>query len=141
RDNFLAHGERISSNVAARAMKLRGLPAVAVDSRGVVITDDHFGRARPDPVEIEKRAAEILLPVTRRGEIPVVGGFIGSPPRGRPPAPGPAAGRSRSSAASSARRRAARRRPWAAADRTGARLSWARPSERPSSRSGRTWAG
>src|SRR5262249_50976644 len=83
RDNFLAHGERISSNVAARAMKLRGLPAVAVDSRGVVITDDHFGRARPDPVEIEKRAAEILLPVTRRGEIPVVGGFIGSPPPAR----------------------------------------------------------
>ena len=82
RDHFLAHGERVSSIVAARAMRLRGLPAVTVDSRGVVITDDHFGRARPDPAEIEKRAAEILLPVVRRGEIPVVGGFIGSTPRG-----------------------------------------------------------
>jgi aspartate kinase len=115
RDHFLAHGERISSTVTARAMKLRGLPAVAVDSRKVVITDGHFGKARPDPAEIEKRAAEILLPVTRRGEIPVVGGFIGSTPR-QDDDPGPGA-------------------------RTGARRSWGPPWEPPSSRSGRTSAG
>ena len=82
RDHFLAHGERISSVVAARAMRLRGVPAVAVDSRKVVITDDHFGKARPDPGEIQQRAAEFLAPLSARGEIPVVGGFIGSTPRG-----------------------------------------------------------
>jgi len=82
RDHFLAHGERISAAVAARAMRLRGLPTVAVDSRRVVITDDHFGRALPDEAEIEKRAGEQLVPLTARGEIPVLGGFLGSTPRG-----------------------------------------------------------
>jgi len=82
RDHFLAHGERISSVVAARALQSRRLPAVAVDSREVVITDDHFGRARPDPREIERRARGRLLPAMDRGEIPVLGGYIGSTPRG-----------------------------------------------------------
>ena len=82
RDHFLAHGERISSVVAARALQSRGLPGLTMDSREVVITDDHFGRARPDQPEIERRARERLLPATGRGEIPVLGGFIGSTPRG-----------------------------------------------------------
>src|SRR5262249_5436504 len=82
RDHFLAHGERISSVVAARALQSRRLPAVAVDSREVVITDDHFGRARPDPREIERRARGRLLPAMDRGEIPVLGGYIGATLRG-----------------------------------------------------------
>ena len=82
RDHFLAHGERISAVVAARAMRLRGLPAVDVDSRKVIMTDDHFGRARPDPAEIERRSRELLVPLSGRGEIPVLGGFIGSTLRG-----------------------------------------------------------
>jgi aspartate kinase len=78
RDHFLAHGERISAAVVAAALQARGLPALAVDSREIMITDAHFGRARPDAVEIEKRARERLLPVCTRGEIPVAGGFIGA---------------------------------------------------------------
>jgi aspartate kinase len=78
RDHFLAHGERISAAVVAAALQARGLPALAVDSREIMITDAHFGRARPDTVEIEKRARERLLPVCARGEIPVAGGFIGA---------------------------------------------------------------
>jgi aspartate kinase len=82
RDHFLAHGERISSKVAARALRARGLPAAAFDSREIVITDDHFGRARPDAHEIERRARERLLPASSRGEIPVLGGYIGSTRKG-----------------------------------------------------------
>ena len=78
RDHFLAHGERISSRVVARALRARGLPAAAFDSREIVITDDHFGRARPDAHEIERRARERLLPASNRGEIPVLGGYIGA---------------------------------------------------------------
>jgi aspartate kinase len=82
RDHFLAHGERISAAVVAEALKARGLPALAVDSRRVIITDDHFGRARPDEPEIEKRAREHLAPACARGEIPVAGGFFGATLRG-----------------------------------------------------------
>jgi len=82
RDHFLAHGERISAAVVARALAARGLPALAVDSREIMITDNHFGRARPDEAEIQTRARERLLPVCARGEIPVAGGFIGATAQG-----------------------------------------------------------
>ncbi len=82
RDHFLAHGERISAAVVARALAARGLPAREVDSREIMITDDHFGRARPDETEVGRRARERLLPACARGEIPVAGGFIGATPRG-----------------------------------------------------------
>jgi len=78
RDRFLACGERISAAVVARALQARGLPAAAVDARDILITDDHFGRARPDFPEIERRARERLLPAIGRGEIPVLEGFIGA---------------------------------------------------------------
>jgi len=78
RDHFLAHGERIAAAVVAAALKARDLPAVAVDSREIMITDGHFGAARPDTPEIEKRARERLLAACARGEIPVAGGFIGA---------------------------------------------------------------
>jgi aspartate kinase len=82
RDHFLAHGERISAAIVARALAARGLPALAVDSREIMITDDHFGRARPDEAEIQRRARERLLPLCARGEIPVAGGFIGATRQG-----------------------------------------------------------
>jgi aspartate kinase len=82
RDHFLANGERISAAVVTAALKARGLPAVAVDARQVIITDNHFGRARPDEGEIEKQAREHLLPACARGEIPVAGGFFGATRQG-----------------------------------------------------------
>ena len=82
RDHFLAHGERISAAIVAAALQARGLAVLAADSREILITDDHFGRARPDVVETEKRARRILAPACARGEVPVAGGFIGSTPHG-----------------------------------------------------------
>lgn len=83
RDSFLAHGERIAASVAAAALSARGLPAVAFDVRGVLRTDDRFGRAQPDFPEIGRRAAVSLAPLLAAGKIPVAGGFIGSAPDGR----------------------------------------------------------
>jgi aspartate kinase len=82
RDHFLAHGERISAAVVVAALKARGLPARPVDSGQIIITDDHFGRARPDEAEIERRARKHLLPACARGEIPVAGGFFGATRQG-----------------------------------------------------------
>jgi aspartate kinase len=82
RDHFLAHGERIAAAVVAGALKARGLAAFAVDSRQVIVTDNHFGRARPDEAEIERRARVHLAPACARGEIPVAGGFFGATRQG-----------------------------------------------------------
>src|SRR5512132_4095548 len=78
RDHFLAHGEMTAGVVVARALEARSLPAVPVDSREIVATDDRFGRAQPDLQETEKRVQERLAPVCERGEIPVAAGYIGS---------------------------------------------------------------
>jgi aspartate kinase len=78
RDHFLAHGEMAAGVVVARALAARSLPAVGLDSREIVATDDRFGRAQPDLQETEKRVRERLAPVCERGEIPVAAGYIGS---------------------------------------------------------------
>jgi len=82
RDHFLAHGEMTSVAIVARALAAAGLPAVAVDSREIVMTDERFGRAQPDFGETEKRARERLAPMAAAGKIVVAGGFIGSTPDG-----------------------------------------------------------
>jgi aspartate kinase len=78
RDHFLAHGEMAAGIVVSRALAARGLPAVAVDSRELLVTDDRFGRAQPDRDETERRVRERIRAVCSRGEIPVAAGFIGA---------------------------------------------------------------
>jgi aspartate kinase len=78
RDHFLAHGEMTAAGVVARALAARSLPAVPVDSRELVVTDDRFGRAQPDLQETERRLREKLAPICAGGSIPVAAGYIGS---------------------------------------------------------------
>ena len=78
RDHFLAHGEMAAGIVVARALAARSLPAVGLDSREIVATDDRFGRAQPDLQETEKRVRQRIAPLCERGEIPVAAGYIGS---------------------------------------------------------------
>jgi len=78
RDHFLAHGEMAACAIVARALQARGLPAVAVDAREIVVTDDRFGRAQPDFQETDRRAREKLAGLCADGKVPVVAGYIGS---------------------------------------------------------------
>lgn len=77
-DEVVAQGEHLSSQLLALGMAEVGLPAVWVDARQVVRTDDQHSRATPLMDEIEKEAAVRLLPLVAEGKIPVLGGFIGS---------------------------------------------------------------
>jgi aspartate kinase len=77
-DLIVSYGERLSSHVVAAAFRERGLDAVRVDAREVVVTDSEFQRAAPIDTLIEKRAHEKLLPLLREHKIPVMGGFIAS---------------------------------------------------------------
>ena len=46
-DAIAAMGERLSSQLVVAAMRRDGVPAVHVDAREVVVTDDNFGSAEP----------------------------------------------------------------------------------------------
>jgi aspartate kinase len=77
-DAIASLGEQISSVLVVAAFKLRGLPAVHVDARQVVITDERYTRAEPIPDAIAEAAQRILTPLLREGLVPVMGGYIGS---------------------------------------------------------------
>ncbi len=77
-DEIIAQGEHLSSQLLALALQDEGLPAVWVDARLVIRTDDQHGRATPLPDAIRAAAVEWLEPAVADGRIPVMGGFIGS---------------------------------------------------------------
>jgi aspartate kinase len=77
-DLIVSYGERLSSHIVAAAFRERGLDAVHVDAREVIITDSEFQKAAPLDAHIEKRAHEKLLPLLREHKVPVLGGFIAS---------------------------------------------------------------
>ncbi|MBN2369498.1 MAG: lysine-sensitive aspartokinase 3 [Vicinamibacteria bacterium] len=81
-DAISAVGERISCEILAAALTQNGVRAEAVDSRGLLVTDESFGKANPDMEETTRRARLKLLPIIETGGVPVLGGFIGATPQG-----------------------------------------------------------
>jgi aspartate kinase len=77
-DVIAGMGERASSMIIAAAFRARGIPAVHVDARKVMITDDAFGKAEPQTEEIAIAARAILAPLVADRQVPVMGGYIGS---------------------------------------------------------------
>jgi aspartate kinase len=77
-DLIVSYGERISSQIVAAAFREKGIDAVHVDARDVIVTDSEFGRAAPIDALIEQRAHEKLIPLVEKGKVPVMGGFIAS---------------------------------------------------------------
>jgi len=77
-DAIASLGEQISSVLVVAAFRLRGLPATHVDARQIVITDENYTKAEPQPDAIAEAAQRLIMPVLREGQIPVMGGYIGS---------------------------------------------------------------
>lgn len=77
-DAIASLGEQLSAPLAAAALQRRGLPARLLDAREVIVTDDSFTKAAPQPDAIQREARRLVLPLVRDGEIPVLGGFIGA---------------------------------------------------------------
>jgi len=80
-DNVLSYGEVLSSRIVATALAARGLNAVHVDSRKVIVTDNNFTRAVPQE-ETTDRLREFVRPLVNADKVPVMGGFIASTPDG-----------------------------------------------------------
>jgi len=77
-DAIAGMGERASSMLIAAAFRRRGIDAVHVDARKVIITDANFGRAEPQSEAIATAARALVAPIVAEGRVPVMGGYIGS---------------------------------------------------------------
>ncbi|KAH9053566.1 hypothetical protein Ae201684P_015330 [Aphanomyces euteiches] len=74
-DTILSFGERISATIVAKLLTANGVPAVYVDARKWVTTNDSFGCAKVD-FEASKEKL-IQLASTWGDALPVITGFIG----------------------------------------------------------------
>lgn len=77
-DAISSYGEKMSSIICVAAFQKQGLPAAHVDACAVMITDNTFSRAEPQPEAIAEACRTSVVPLVREGKIPVLGGFIGS---------------------------------------------------------------
>ncbi len=77
-DLVVSFGERTSSKMVAAAFHASDIAGRHVDARACIITDSHYGKAVPLETAIEAKLLEHVLPLIEGGDIPVMGGFIGS---------------------------------------------------------------
>src|SRR5262249_38294914 len=83
-----ATGELASSRVVAAALLEAGIPSAWVDARLIVVTDAEYTSAVPDIAATCDHARKVIRPVTERGEVAVLGGFIGATGEGITPSLG-----------------------------------------------------
>ncbi|WP_419239434.1 lysine-sensitive aspartokinase 3 [Photobacterium leiognathi] len=80
-DQIVSHGELLSTYLFTQILVEQNAPAVRVDIRPIMRTDDQFGKAVPQPEQIKQQAETQLLPLLD-GNIVVSQGFIGSNSQG-----------------------------------------------------------
>jgi aspartate kinase len=81
-DYVVSYGERLNSKIVTAAYCARGIDAVLVDARKVMVTDAQHGKAIPQAEEIEHRAKNLVRPLLDNAQVPVMGGFIGATEQG-----------------------------------------------------------
>jgi aspartate kinase len=81
-DAIAATGELLSSQIVVAAYARLGLDAGLVDARQIIVTDDVFTKAAPQPEAIAAAARDMILPLIREGKVPVLGGFVGATSNG-----------------------------------------------------------
>jgi aspartokinase/homoserine dehydrogenase 1 len=81
-DAMLARGERLAAALVGAALSGARRRAQVVDALELLATDGHHGQAAPDLAATRRRGRGRLLPLLRRGIVPVIPGFIGRAPDG-----------------------------------------------------------
>ncbi len=77
-------GERLSVRLVAGALQELGVPAVALEAGGLIVTDEHYGSAEPLWEETREALRRRLLPLLAEGTVPVIAGFAGATASGVP---------------------------------------------------------
>jgi aspartate kinase len=83
-DHLLGFGERFSSRLVKEALCDAGVNAAHVDAGACIVTDARHGQASPVLDATNQRLQETLGPLLESGQVPVLGGFIGSTCEGVP---------------------------------------------------------
>jgi aspartate kinase len=83
-DEALAMGERLSSELIAHYLRAQGIKALAVNGGDVIVTDGVFGNASPQMDATRHQCQRKLVPLLKQGMVPIVTGFNGATPDGRP---------------------------------------------------------
>lgn len=83
RDQVLAFGEDLSSNLLAATLGEKNLTVQQVDARKCIVTDGAHGAAIPHWNETVAATNSQLAPLLENGITPVLGGFVASDARGR----------------------------------------------------------
>jgi aspartate kinase len=84
-DDIVAMGEKTSARIFAAALRSLGADAKYIDPtcpEWPIITDSNFGNAKVNLRETKLRVRRYLLPLLRKGTIPVICGFLGRDGRG-----------------------------------------------------------
>jgi aspartate kinase len=68
--------------MVAAAFNARGIPAVWVDARAVLVTDSEHTAAAPDMEATARRVRQLVEGQLSAGHVPIMGGFIGATPEG-----------------------------------------------------------
>lgn len=77
-DHVLSIGERLSSEIFADVLRRDGKKAISFDARQVIRTDANYGKAEPQPEEIQREMEAKLRPLFAEYDVVVTQGFIGS---------------------------------------------------------------
>ncbi len=83
-DELLGFGECFSSRLVKEALCDAGISAAHVDARSCIVTDARHGQASPLWEVTNQRLQDVLSPVLKAGQVPVLGGFIASTCEGVP---------------------------------------------------------
>lgn len=82
-DEIISFGEIMSSYIITNILNESNINAKQITATSLIITNDHFGSAEFLPSETQQKTKKILLPIIKKGVIPVVTGFIGSTKNGK----------------------------------------------------------
>ena len=81
-DAISSLGERMSIHLLAARLRQLGLGSEAIEASELIRTDTVFNSANPD-MEVTRQQCEARLrPQMKRGDVPVITGFIGATPSG-----------------------------------------------------------
>lgn len=83
-DAIIGVGERLSARIIATLLRHNNIRGVALDAFDLIITDDVFGNANADITRTREHIQTNLMPLLERNLVPVITGFIGSTPSGKP---------------------------------------------------------
>jgi aspartate kinase len=77
KDEIMSFGERLSSEVVTAALSCAGIPAAHLDSRQVILTNDHHTHAVPQLWETYAKLRRVVPQLAKTRTV-VMGGFIGA---------------------------------------------------------------